>query len=96
MKSLSVHTYIDISSVSHPSSKLLSCKAAHLELIRVTSLGLPFGREINEGWSRIHVQLHVENPQKTQHHQSSTKQHVPPVHLHVQQPPSPLESTSIQ
>lgn len=61
-----VCTHMHICPVSHPACQLLRRKATHLQLVGVPSLGLPLGREVNEGGGRIHVQLHGESSQRIQ------------------------------
>lgn len=57
---------MDVCPVGHPARQLLRREAAHLQLVGVPPLGLPLGREVNEGGSRIHVQLQGESSQKIQ------------------------------
>lgn len=49
--------YLHISPVCYPSSQLLSRKASNLQLIGIRPARFPFGWEVEEGWSRIHIKL---------------------------------------
>lgn len=49
--------YLYISPVCHPSGQLLSCKASDLQLIGIRPARFPFGWEVEERWSRVHIEL---------------------------------------
>lgn len=50
---------MDVGAVCHPAGQLFSSEASHLQLIGIRSLGLPFGGEVDERGSRVHVELRV-------------------------------------
>lgn len=52
--------YLHVSPVCHPSCQLLSCKTSDLQFVGISSARFPFGREMEEGRSRVHVELQTK------------------------------------
>ena len=50
-------SYLHVCAVGDPLGQLLRSKADPLEIEGVCALGLPFGREVHEGGSAVHVEL---------------------------------------
>lgn len=56
----SVPFYLHIGPVRHPSRQLLSCKTSDLQFIGISLTRFSFGREMEEGRSRVHVELQTK------------------------------------
>lgn len=52
--------YLHVSPVCHPSRQLLSCKTSDLQFVGVSPARFSFGREMEEGRSRVHVELQTK------------------------------------
>lgn len=57
LQSLNPNAYLNICPVCHPSSQLVGRKPSDLQLIGVWLARFPFGWEVEEGWSRVHIKL---------------------------------------
>lgn len=59
-RSATLGSYLHVRPVCHPSRQLLSCEASDLQLVGVSPARFAFGREMEEGRSRVHVELQTK------------------------------------
>lgn len=52
--------HLHVGAVGHPAGQLLRCKTPDLQLVGVSPARFPFGREMEESRSRVHVELQTK------------------------------------